>query len=265
MFFTKNRRAIRAIWESQLRSALDACVIPAHNSHIPINRSRDPRQVAYRSAIALQLGTQLARSPMELAQEIVAQFPTPSNFAVSISPPGWIDCQLTDVGLAQWLQHWTFCAELPTNTPFSPQPVEGFPLQYAHARCCALLRLADREGLIVLQSSATDVEIVAPDPFPWLDATQSLYLQHPAERSLISQLVAVVDALETPTSQILGKLAICLSEAFQGFYSQCSMFGDVKTANPPLAIGRSGLVGATQKVLKCLLEERFGIPSPMEL
>jgi arginyl-tRNA synthetase len=266
VFFTKNRRAIRSIWQFQLRSALHACQIPADSSRIPINRSRNALHVAYRSAIALQLSPQLARSPMDLAQEIVAQLSDQSDFAISISPSGWIDCQLTDVGLAQGLQHWISCPmELPTHTLLSPPPVKGFPVQYAHARCCALLRLADREGLIVLQSSETDVNIVAPDPFPWLDATRSLYLQHPAERSLISQLVAVVDALEDPASQNEGKLAIQLSEAFERFYSQCSIFGDVKTANPPLVIGRSGLVGATQKVLKCLLDNKFGISSPMEL
>lgn len=266
VIFTEKRRAIRSIWESQLRSAIDACRISPEIPRLPITRSRDPRQVGYRSAIALQLAPQLARSPLQLAREIVAQLPETSDFTVMVSPPAWIDCQLTDLGWAQWLQHWTHCPiEAPAEVSISLPPLDGFPLQYAHARCCALLRLSDSEGLIVLHSSQTDVEIIAPDPLPWLDDIPSLRLQHPAEQALMCQLVAVVDALEDPASPNLGKLAMTLNAAFEGFHSQCRIFGDVKTANQPLAIARSGLVGVAQKVLKCLLDRKFRLSSPIEL
>jgi arginyl-tRNA synthetase len=265
VFFTKKKGAIRSIWESQIRSALDACLFSPNIPRIPLTRSRDTLKMAYRSAIALQLAPQLAQSPLELAQKIVAHLPETADVAVIISPPGWIDCQLTDVGLAQWLQQWTRNPiDLPPNLQVSA-PADEFSVQYAHARCCALLRLADAEGLIAIQSSQTDLEIISPDPLPWLDETQSLRLQHPAERALICQLVAVVDALEDPAAQNYGKLAMKLSEAFEEFYSQCRIFGEVNRENSPLAIGRSGLVGVTQKVLKCLLDKSFGILSPIEL
>jgi arginyl-tRNA synthetase len=265
VLFTKNEMAIRSIWQSQLRSALESCLMAADIPHIPLH-SRDVLRVAYRSAIALQLASQLARSPLEIAREIAANLPKGLDFAVSVSPPGWIDCQLTDVGWAQWLQHLTgYPRTRLATTQFSLPPGDGFLVQYAHARCCTWLQLADREGLILLQAAATELKIIAPDPLPWLDDTQSLYLQHPAERALMSRLVTVVDALEDPASLNFGKLALNLSEAFVAFESQCRMFGEVKTANPPLAIGRSGLVGATQRVLKCLLDQKLGILSPMEL
>lgn len=265
MFFTKKKGAIRSIWESQLRSALETCLFSPDIPRIPLTRSRDTLKIAYRSAIALQLAPQLAQSPLDLAQKIVTQLPETSDFAISLSPPGWIDCQLTDVGLAQWLQQWTRTPiDLPPNLQVSP-PADEFPVQYAHARCCALLRLADAEGLIVLQSSQTDIEIISPDPLPWLDETQSLRLQQPAERALICQLVAVVDALQDPAAQNYSQLALKLIEAFEEFYSQCRIFGEVNRVNPPLAIRRSGLVGVTQKVLKLLLERKFGISSPIEL
>ncbi|MGB3240168.1 MAG: hypothetical protein WBB29_17890 [Geitlerinemataceae cyanobacterium] len=265
MFFTKKRRAIRSIWESQIRSALNACGISPEIPRIPITRSRDPRKSAYRSAIALQLAPQLAQSPLQLARDIAAQLPETSDFAVLVSPPGWIDCQLTDVGLAKWLQHWIGKSiDLPPHLQVPP-PEDRFPVQYARARCCTLLRLADAEGLIVLKSSPIEIEIISPDPIPWLDDIPSLRLQHPAEQVLMCQLVAVVEAIEDPVSPNLGKLAMKLSEAFEVFHSQCRIFGEVKRENPLLAIARSGLVGVTQKVMKCLLESKFGISSPMEL
>jgi arginyl-tRNA synthetase len=265
VLFTKNERAIRSIWVSQLRSALDACLNFPDISRIPITGSRDPLQVAYRSAIALKIAPKLTKSPLEIAREIVAQLPETADFAVSVSPSGWIDCQLTHWGWAQWLQHWTGKAMDPPSNTRVPPPVDGFPVQYAHARCCTLLRLADREGLLVLQSSPTDVEIIAPDPLPWLDETQFPRLQHPMERALMCQLAAVVDALEDSDRHNYSQLAMKLSAAFEEFHSHCRIFGEVKMANPALAIGRSGLVGVTQKVLKCLLETKFGIPSPIEL
>lgn len=272
---------------------------------IPITRCRDIGQIAYRSAIALQLAPKLGNSPLNLAREWVACLRGNADFSVSVTPPGWIDCQLTDTGLAQWLQSWTRCPDLTPHAPVPP-PAHPFPLQYAHARCCSLLRLAQGEGLIDVYMGDNDVEIVAPDPLPWLDdpkkvegrgqkaegidpeairvaspqeigtssgvteretgfPARSLRLQHPSERALMGQLVAIVDALESPEAIDLGKRAIDLSAAFEAFYSQCRILGEVKTRDPALAQARSGLVAVTQTVLKSLLENHFGIPSPMEL
>lgn len=276
MFFTKSSRSIRSIWQCQLRRALDACGIPCESANIPLYRSREVHPIAYRSAIAMQpqwarsLSPATEGSPHQLAREIVARLADGSNFAVSITPPAWIDCQLTDVGLAQWLQHWTDNpTQPPTDTMLSQPPLESssadyFSVQYARARCCTLLRLAAREGLIGLASSETDLQIAAPTPLPWL-AGASLRLQHPAERSLIAQLVAVVDALEAPALSNFGQLAIRLSQAFEEFDRHCRILGDLKTTNPALAISRCGLLGVTQKVLKCLFDEKFGIASPIDL
>jgi len=270
VFFTKKDRAIRSIWKSQLRSVLEDYFIScgqmpfAPTEGIPIARCRDTQQIAYRSAIALQLAPKLGISPLELAREWVACLPENADFAVSVTPPGWIDCQLTDAGLARWLQSWTRCPDSTPNTRIPP-PANPFPIQYARARCCSLLRLAEGEGLIDLQMMGNDIEIIAPDPLPWLDDTQGLRLQHPAERALMGQLVAIVDALEDPKAIDLGKPAIKLGAAFEGFYSQCRILGEVKTSAPALAQARSGLVAVTQTVLKSLLENHFGIPSPLEL
>lgn len=274
MLFTKNNRSIRSIWESQLRSVLDSDLIScgrtpsgripfASTEGIPISRCRDIRQIAYRSAIALQLAPKLGISPLDLAREWVARLPETEDFAVSVTHPGWIDCQLTDVGLARWLQQWTRCPDSTPNTRVPP-PANPFPLQYAHARCCSLLRLAEDEGLIDLRMGRDDIEIVAPAPLPWLDDTCALRLQHPAERVLIGQSIAIVDALEN-LDEILSKQAMKLGAAFEGFYSQCRILGEVKTRDPALAQARSGLVTVTQTVLKSLLEDHFGLPAPMEL
>lgn len=277
MFFTKSSRSIRSIWQSQLRSALDACGLPGDSAKIPLNialhRSRQVYPIAYRSAIAVQCIQQgispPQTDPQQLARELVARLSDRSDFAVRISPPAWIDCHLTDVGLAQWLEHWS---RHPIEKTTDPQQGaterwvgDCFDAYYVRARCCALLRLVQREGLIVLASSDTDVEIVEPSTFPWLDRTESLRLQHPAERSLIAQSIAVVDALETPTFSNHQKLAIRLSQAFEEFDRQCRILEDLKRENRALAIARSGLLAVAQNVLKCLFEEKFGMASPLEL
>jgi arginyl-tRNA synthetase len=113
---------------------------------------------------------------------------------------------------------------------------------------------------------------VAPNPIPWIDDGDRLRLVHPAERSLISQLLTVLDNLypifevknsEKPVNYF--KLAKSLSEAFQIFYSQCRVWGEVKIEQPKLAQARVGLILATQSLLRFILDNFLNAIAPLEL
>jgi hypothetical protein len=148
-----------------------------------------------------------------------------------------------------------------------------FPVQYAHARCCSLVLLAHREGLIKLRepvpnSSPSFWSIISPNPIPWLNSDGRLRLNHPDESRLIAELVEVVDNIECPDvrgSVKWEKAAVNLSQAFENFWCNCRIWGEVKIISPELAQARLGLLMATQSVLRFVLEENLGTFAPLEL
>lgn len=208
------------------------------------------------------------------------------NLTVEVACPGWIEFRFSEQSLATWLQK---LIQIPVNSQlrdasaFKLKESSGcsnntknyFPLQYAHARCCSLLRLAHREGLITLQDLDFETQgwqLVEPYPIPWLDDQQEidtaqarLRLVHPKERSLISQLLNVSDAISNPSKLHSVKLASALSKEFEQFYKNCRIWGEVKTQTPQLAQARLGLVAVTQGLLRSLLQDYLGIIAPVEL
>ncbi len=205
---------------------------------IPLNRAKDRARVLYVSAIALKLAKTWQQTPQAIAAQLVETleplcYP---DFAVKVAPAGIIELELTDAGLAVWLQR---LAQIPLPVPesriFSPVVSADrlFPIQYSHARCCSLLRMAHRDRLISIAQPdvATAPQIwslAAPNPIPWVDGGDRLWLVHSAERNLILQLITVLDNLapaiancsrEKPVNYL--KLADNLSATFQTFYSQC--------------------------------------------
>ena len=291
----------------------------------PLNRGKDSARVLYVSAIALKLAKTWQQTPQAIAAQLIETLEPLCcpNFAVKVAPTGIIELELTDAGLAFWLQR---LAQTKLPIPESPilSPVvcadRLFPIQYSHARCCSLLRMAHRDRLISIAQPdvATAPQIwslAAPNPIPWLNKGDRLRLVHPAEQSLISQLIAVLDNLApilgnctqnnivgtrhcrllyhsgatgidiNTQNSIVGtrhcrllyhsgatgidinylKLADNLSVAFQTFYSQCRIWGEVKIETPKLAQSRLGLVLATQSLLRFILEELLNAIAPLEL
>ncbi|HLO49710.1 MAG TPA: DALR anticodon-binding domain-containing protein [Kamptonema sp.] len=257
---------------------------------IPLQRSKDCKRVQYISAIALKLAKG-QQSAMDIAAQIAGHcsendenrsFLSREDFTIKVVPPGMILFELTDVGVAFWLQSLTSNPQPIGNTEFFQDSDRVFPIQYSHARCCSLLRLAHRERMITLDECDRDScpllwQLITPKPIPWLDSNHCLRLVHPAELNLISQLLTTLDALaslENSESQALLsinrsvnwiKLANALSEAFQTFYSQCRIWGEVKTDMPKLAQARLGLVIATQSLLRLILQDLLGVFAPLEL
>lgn len=257
---------------------------------IPLQLLKDRWRTGYISAIALKLSRPQA---LDLATEIAQQCQTiqffsgetQADFLIEVVPPAFIIFELTDAGLAHWLHHLT-------QTPLSqvPRPLSAkntppvgnlFPIQYSHARCCSLLRLAHRDQLICLTEPELDAaptlwQFTTPNPIPWRTPAGKFQLVHPAERHLISQLLLTLDTLAAYGQQVEHKragdkptnwlaLAHQLSESFQQFYRHCRIWGEVKTETPELAQARLGLLVATQSLLRFLLENILETIAPLEL
>jgi DALR anticodon binding domain len=293
---------------------------------IPLNRAKHDTRLLYVSAIALKLANIWQQPPQAIATQLVENLEPLCNgdFAIEVTPLGMIQFELTDVGLANWLQRLT-------QTPLA-LPESGilcnvvtadrlFPIQYSHARCCSLLRMANRDRIMeIVEFDATRAcfqtfrsdsdppkspltrgtlsefsplfkgdwggspglktrpatpqiwSLKVPNPIPWLDENGRSRLVHPAEHNLISQLLAAIDSLAPIIEQYNDvkpvnyfKLANNLSAAFQNFYSQCRIWGEVKIETPKLAQSRLGLVLATQSLLRFILEELLNAVAPLEL
>ncbi|CBN56826.1 putative Arginyl tRNA synthetase, anticodon binding [Kamptonema sp. PCC 6506] len=263
---------------------------------IPLQRTKDFRRVQYISAIALKLAHLWQQPAIEVATQLAAKcqkenenigFLSKENFTIEVLPSGMILFELTDVSVAAWLQYLTDTPQTleKRESQIKSASVESdriFPVQYSHARCCSLLRLADRDRIIELverdrQTSLAPWQIINPNPIPWLNSNNRLRLIHPAELNLISQLFTTLDTLAslfnggfekpliTNKSTDWLKLANTLSDTFQTFYSQCRIWGEVKTETPKLAQARLGLILATQTLLQFILQELLGIIAPLEL
>lgn len=295
--------ALKQLLVERLQAALNLYICdcgitaPQLKFHIRLKRARQEGQVLYVCAIALQLSKTLNLPAWEIAQalaELVLHQTDGQDFTVQAVPPGLIYLELTQSYLAAQLQYLTqtpplLCCltglgELGDREDLEDKGDKGdnselrsdnseFTTQYAHARCCSILQLAHREELITLQPTDSDQvsalwQIVTPNPIPWLNSKQ-ICLSDRAELALVSQLLIVLDALYCPCpfrqSMNWHKVALNLSQAFQTFYSQCRIWGEVKSQNIQLAQARLGLVLITQSVLRLLLQDHMGIIAPSEL
>ncbi|MFB2839623.1 DALR anticodon-binding domain-containing protein [Floridanema evergladense] len=242
--------------------------------NLSLTRVQKDTLVVYNCPIAFQVSQTWRTSPIDIATQIADCFSYLSSQELSddpkqyctlkVIPPGWLHLQLTDLGIATWLQSLAGRSRGGLNYPLVPlSPVPSsqslFPVQYAHARCCSLLRLAQREG---------KWGAIAPDAIPWLNEMGQLRLTDPAERSLISQLFSALDALycsESAKKFNWEKLAQEISLCWENFYRQCRIWGEVQAETPELAQARLGLLMATQVMLQLLLEDYLGVSAPMEL
>lgn len=261
------------------------------NRKIPVHQGRDINRVLYISGVALQLAKSHNSGSGEIAGAIASHISNNCGEAllIGIVAPGWIHIELTHGLLAAWLQSIAL-GESKSSLNFigikstlpdkcervkNHNPSRLFKIQYVHARCYSLILLADREGLIKLQEPlSADNEswhlgsLVATETLPWLNSDRQLRLHHPAEKHLIMELVKAVDELEC--AEDAGKvnwekIGWDLSQAFESFWSQCRIWGEVKTNSPELAQARLGLVMASQGVLRVLLTVKLGVTAPVEL
>jgi arginyl-tRNA synthetase len=140
-------------------------------------------------------------------------------------------------------QHLDFDLEL-AKSQSSENPV--YYVQYAHARCCSILRLAAERGVAAEESQAAEL------------------LRHPAEQALIRRLIAlpdvIADAAERHATHELPRYAMEVASLFSQFYRDCHVLSD-EPAEAAISSTRLALVDATRQVLANLLG-LLGVSAP---
>jgi arginyl-tRNA synthetase len=238
------------------------------NNKFPLSKARDDRKISYITGIALKLSKYENLPAMEIANAIACDLSTkfPEVLNVWIASPGWVYLEVAHTVVAAWLQRlvgpelFERAAVRKTEqlSTIADSQFSVFYVQYTHARCCSLMRLAQQEKLLL-----------AIDAIPWLNEKQKLRLNHDAELRLLGKLVQATD--EESECSVFGnefrweKRAFCLSQAFENFWCSCRIWDEVKVSSPELAQARLGLVMATQSVLRFLLEEKLNTFAPWEL
>lgn len=256
-------------------------------------------QYQYVSTIAHRLAAKSALNPLEICQIWPPPiWPPPVDLAAGLelgcwyNTAGYLYFQLTPASSERWLDYLDRLPPLALASAPKHRSVTGTPESalaialYAHARCCSLLKLAEREKSIAL---AADWHI---DPANWLQygredrqrAGSIGIFDHPVERQLIQSLMAVVDAIysdglssslsmSTPNSSSnrsprgtpnWSKLTIDLAQSWLAFHRDCRIFGDIHIQNPHLAIARCGLTAIVRRYLQILLES-LGVSAVEEL
>lgn len=259
-----------------------------------IDQPKFSNWVNYQCPLALQLAPRFLpggvsrASPIEIikiAEKFRSHLPlTPEiSWQSQVLPSGIINFSLSNRSLADWLENLRLDF-LRLNSPKGQITIDGspklnpaqknpdyFPLQYTHARCCSLLRLAAAEGLVHLQGQG---KIAETPKIPWLDRHNTWQLVTPQAQQLINQLVNLVDEFDINTSEEPSsptqrkkrqKLSTKISLSFEEFYRYNRIFGAECRENFPLAQARLGLVALTQGGLQKLLEEYLGAIAPPEL
>jgi arginyl-tRNA synthetase len=204
----------------------------------------------YTSSIALAIANRLNLSPFQIAEAIAltcSQNPaTTSQWLIQALGKGWLNIILSEQYIAESLlalEQWQikgitnyegFWQKSDISIDFTNKLLDPI-VQYAYARCCALIRLAKLSSPRH-QKSGSDF------------MAQSLHLE-PAEIGLLMQNLAIAAYLESENSASSNKsrtkLSRSLAESFLQFYDHCRIFG----VNREVALRRLLLIRITQKLL----------------
>lgn len=287
LLFSKNK-AIKQLISGYIASCFsvftnDRGITSIESRKVPLYQGGYNQKILYISGVAMGISKSQNLPAMEIAQAMAGHLSRNSDslFSVKVIPPGWIYLELIDSTLAAWLQNLIVFPEnedlinnfvdyqLPvTNhqSQISLHSLTIFKIQYAHSRCCSLLRLAEKDGLITLDRIGTK-SYFSLKPIPLLNGDQKLLLNHVDEMLLMHQLVKLVDDLVCTDSSSLNweTSAGKLSQAFEKFWGSCRIWGEVKIQTPELAQARLGLLVVTQLVLRSVLEDKLGVVAPIEL
>jgi hypothetical protein len=306
-------------WVNQLaRAALGLDLIPNPENHlavIPLQLLPPLDRRIYGTPLALSGAVRTKQTPAQVAQQLVQALP-PEWADVEVTETGWIYFSLRDAAIADWLTQITqeppqlqpnpVSLETRVHPPAVPPELMAtipaellFAAQHVHARCCSLLRLADREQRIQLTDPNPDLSPplwrrINPPAFSWLTATGKLRLQHPPERLLINHLLnffatanpghdhysylpqihlpqtlepsaQITPIFYPPTPQILKRQLSAWRDRFEQFHRHCPIWGEIEHQDQPLAQARLGLLIATQGMLYFYLQTLLGTLAPLEL
>ena len=208
----------------------------------------------YTSSIALAIANRLNLSPFQIAEAIAltcSQNPEiTSQWQIQALGKGWLNIILSEQYIAESLlalEQWQiegitnyegFWQKSDISIDFTNKLLDPI-VQYAYARCCALIRLAKLfDGAASPRHQKSGSDFMA----------QSLHLE-PAETGLLMQNLAIAAYLESENSASSNKsrtkLSRSLAESFLQFYDHCRIFG----VNREVALRRLLLIRITQKLL----------------
>ncbi|MDJ0589758.1 MAG: hypothetical protein QNJ72_07145 [Pleurocapsa sp. MO_226.B13] len=240
--------------------------------------------IVYGCSVALALTPNLTIAPQIIAKNLVDWYlferdnttiESGLDFAIEIVESGWINFYLSSQSLAEWLHKLLIFIQT-TNIvhyPLSHVARQSnnsdnlFSIQYIYSRCCALLRLADREKLIVLKDDRFNNlawQLSQPIFISWLDDRNNLWLQERAEFDLLRQLLMIIDSFDSKSANWV-KLALNFSQKVAIFLAECPFLGKVNHESPQKAIARLGLIAFAQYWLQRILVEKLNVAAPTSL
>lgn len=239
---------------------------------IPLSKGKNNIKISYISGIAFHFSKSHNSQTFSIASSIASNLSTDltTYFTVEVLPSGLIQIQVTDSLLAVWLQSFIDlngsikASKVNFKTKIDNLSDCIFSIQYVHARCCSLLKLAQQEKLVDFD---INVNKYFSKPIPWLKSDGQLRLNHQAERCLINSLVRIIDELQPVNARQVKweGAALGLVRAFEGFFKDCRIHNGLITTAPEQVMARIGLIATTQSVLRFLLEEKLGISAWLEL
>ncbi|MGB8698681.1 MAG: DALR anticodon-binding domain-containing protein [Thermosynechococcaceae cyanobacterium] len=292
--------ALTQWWADRLAGAIATCtpysIDPNQAIALPPFSWNTHQWDVLASPLPLRLARTWGRSPQAVGDSLIeALTDTGAKQALQphlwMHPEGWLYAQFPGAAWATWLQ--ILMASIPrldrVDVPAITSGISTHPTlfqaQYAHARSCSLLRLAQQERLIRLsEADSPRANWIWPHPVPWQTPAGHLYAQTEAEQQLLNALMQFPQSLSAqktlyghphaPLSQPCTQLTRPLSETtlqrqaqhwsalFLSLYSQCRMFGDTA---PELAQSRLALVFLTRRILAFILQTLLQMEAPTAL
>jgi hypothetical protein len=255
MILVSKYTAIRQLVNSYLSEQLsiytnEKDISSAEKLEFKTHKSKEICKVLYTSGVIFYAAKAYGVSISEITNHFASHFrDCNENFMLTVVASGLIHLEVADKIVAHYLQSWVDQHNIfpLTSPPLSPS---CFFIQYAHIRCCSLIRLALHQGLISFDQSLQ---------IPWLDSQGKIRLNSLESRRLIANLVDVVDDLvcnDIRQNSYWYSKALNLSQALISFWRHTCIWSDVKNQNQ-LAQANIGLIIATQEILRLLLEEKL--------
>jgi arginyl-tRNA synthetase len=122
---------------------------------IPLKFCHPRYECDYTSALPYELSSYLEKPPHEIAQILYSHIPSHPELAIAITAEGMFNFTLAPTYIQECLEA-LLIKDL--DLGFMPTPY-NFPLythtQYAYARCCAILRLAEERSILKLANGYT--------------------------------------------------------------------------------------------------------------
>lgn len=160
---------------------------------------------------------------------------------------------LTYLSRIMWQRMAVNCEYSPNKSP------ANFAIQYTHARCCGLLRLAHYHKLIVLHDpyfNSLTWNILQPQHIVYLQEKQDLILIKPIEYKIIEQLILISDNWHNEQKTNWLAIGKKFSQQLMQFTRQCPIV-PADNCYLDLSLARIGLIALAQLWLKLILEVKL--------